>query len=70
MRQMTKRGYDFLRLEEGERLFVYDDATGKRMNHGVVARGTATAGIGHTGRDVVPGMVVTKEMSERWWKAS
>lgn len=67
MRQMTKRGYDFLKREEGERLFVYDDATGIRLRPGDPIRGTATAGIGHTGKDVVPGMTVTREMSERWF---
>ncbi len=66
-RQMTKEGYAFLENEEGERLFVYDDATGRKLRPGDPIRGTATAGIGHTGKDVVPGMTVTKELSERWF---
>lgn len=67
MRQMTKKGYDFLRQEEGERLFVYDDATGRRLAAGERAKGVATAGIGHTGPDVIPGMEVSKALSEEWF---
>ena len=67
MRQMTKKGYDFLRQEEGERLFVYDDATGRRLAAGERATGVATGGIGHTGPDVVPGMEVSKALSEEWF---
>ena len=67
MRQMTKKGYDFLRQEEGERLFVYDDATGRRLATGERATGVATGGIGHTGPDVVPGMEVSKALSEEWF---
>ena len=67
MRQMTKKGYDFLRQEEGERLFVYDDATGRRLAAGERAHGVATAGIGHTGPDVIPGMEVSEALSQDWF---
>lgn len=66
MRQMSLQGFQFLREQEGERLFVYDDATGQKLEPGDPIRGTATGGVGHTGSDVVPGMLVTKELSERW----
>jgi lysozyme len=63
MRQMTARGYDFLIEQEGERLFSYDDATGKRINPGDIVRGVLTIGVGHTGPDVFPGQTITKEES-------
>lgn len=66
MREMTPAGYHFLEEQEGERLFVYDDATGRPANPGDPVRGTLTGGMGHTGADVMPGMAVTKELSERW----
>ncbi len=68
MREMTNQGLIALEKEEGERLFVYDDATGRRLAPGDPIRGTATAGVGHTGADVVPGMIVTKELSDRWFE--
>lgn len=63
MRQMTTRGYDFLTEQEGERLFAYDDHTGKRIMPGDIVRGVLTIGVGHTGSDVFPGQTITKEES-------
>ena len=63
MRQMTRRGIDFLIEQEGERLFAYDDHTGKRINPGDIVRGVLTIGVGHTGPDVYPGMTITKDES-------
>lgn len=63
MRQMTTRGYDFLTEQEGERLFAYDDHTGRRINPGYILRGVLTIGVGHTGSDVFPGQTITKEQS-------
>lgn len=63
MRQMTTRGYDFLTEQEGERLFSYDDHTGKRINPGDIVQGVLTIGVGHTGPDVFKGQTITKEQS-------
>lgn len=63
MRQMTRRGIDFLIEQEGERLFAYDDHTGRRINPGDIVRGVLTVGVGHTGPDVFPGQTITKEQS-------
>lgn len=59
--------YPFLKNEEGELLRVYDDQAPKRqVKPGYVPIGTLTAGIGHTGHDVKPGMVVTSAQSREW----
>ena len=63
MRQMTRRGIDFLIEQEGERLFAYDDHTGRRINPGDIVRGVLTIGVGHCGPDVFPGQTITKEQS-------
>ena len=67
MRQMTRRGIDFLIEQEGERLFAYDDATGRRVPEGGKVIGVLTAGIGHTGPDVFPGQTITREQSREWF---
>lgn len=69
MRQMTTRGYDFLENEEGERLFAYDDATGRRVNPGDQVVGVLTIGVGHTGPDVFKGQTITQEESRRLFDA-
>ena len=63
MRQMTTRGYDFLTEQEGERLFAYDDHTGRRVNPGDTVQGVLTIGVGHTGPDVFKGQTITKDES-------
>lgn len=63
MRQMTTRGYDFLIEQEGERLYAYDDHTGRRINPGDPVQGVLTIGVGHTGPDVFKGQTITKEQS-------
>lgn len=63
MRQMTRRGIDFLIEQEGERLFAYDDHTGKRINPGDPVIGVLTIGVGHTGPDVFKGQTITKDQS-------
>lgn len=63
MRQMTRRGIDFLIEQEGERLWAYDDHTGRRINPGDIVRGVLTIGVGHTGPDVYPGQTITKDES-------
>ena len=63
MRQMTTRGYDFLIEQEGERLFAYDDATGRKVNPGDQVVGVLTIGVGHTGPDVYKGQTISKDES-------
>lgn len=63
MRQMTRRGIDFLMEQEGERLYAYDDATGKRVNPGDIVKGVLTIGVGHTGPDVYKGQTITRDES-------
>lgn len=65
MRQMTPRGYDFLIEQEGERLHVYDDATGRPVKPGDPVKGVLTIGVGHTGPDVFIGQQITSEESRR-----
>ena len=69
MRQMTKEGYDFLTEQEGERLYAYDDASGRRVNPGDPVRGVLTIGVGHTGPDVFKGQTITKEESRALFDA-
>jgi lysozyme len=52
-------GSDLTKINEGLRLQAYDDRTGKPVPVGGVTLGTITIGYGHTGPDVVPGLVWT-----------
>lgn len=49
---------------EGLRLQSYDDATGKPVLDGQVAKGTLTIGYGHTGADVTPGLTISRDLAE------
>lgn len=53
-------GPSWTRGWEGNKLVVYDDATGDVLAAGEHPEGTATAGRGHTGPDVIPGDVWTQ----------
>lgn len=61
----------FLKRHEREVLYTYDDDDPKcrPIKAGDPVRGTLTAGCGHTGKDVVAGMAVTREMSDAWLHA-
>ena len=49
---------------------VYDDAAPDRtITANSVVQGTLTAGYGHTGKGVVPGMTVTPQIAEGWLRA-
>jgi len=57
----------FLTKAETPIMRVYDDKRPKRiLKVGDKALGTLTAGIGHTGADVVIGLKVTSAMMDRW----
>lgn len=49
---------------EGEVLYAYDDANGRKVNPGDKVRGTITIGVGHTGPDVHPGQTITKQQAD------
>lgn len=68
---MTRRIPDclppFLKKAERPVMRVYDDAQPKLiLKPGSKVLGTLTAGIGHTGADVVIGLKVTQAMVDRW----
>lgn len=56
--KISEKGINFLIKEEGERLKAYK-----------CAAGVWTIGIGHTGKDVKEGMVITKEKSRELLKS-
>lgn len=57
--KLSQRGKDFIKSFEGLELRVYPDpATGGAPY---------TAGYGHTGSDVKPGMTVTQAMADAWF---
>lgn len=64
MPKMNEAGFALLRQWEGCVLEAYDDADGKVVKPGGRVRGILTIGYGHTGPDVVPGLVWTKAQAE------
>lgn len=50
--KISEKGINFIINEEGEKLEAY-----------ICPAGILTIGVGHTGKDVIPGMVITKERS-------
>jgi lysozyme len=73
MRKLNKAGEALIKQWEELILYPYDDADTparrKPIQPGMKVRGTLTAGWGHTGADVKPGMTVTKEMAQAWFNA-
>lgn len=53
----SDKGIEFIINEEGEKLTAY-----------ICPAGVLTIGVGHTGKDVVPGMKITKEKSRELLK--
>lgn len=70
-RAIPQAATDLVRDQEETHLFVYDDAfyPPREAMPGDHIVGTLTAGTGHTGVDVVIGMVVTEEMDAGWLTA-
>jgi len=59
--------YPFLEKAEGVVYRAYDDANpNKMLKKGDLLEGVLTAGVGHTGSDVVIGMEVTREKVKAW----
>lgn len=71
MRKLNKAGEALIKQWEELILYPYDDADPpsrrKPIQPGDKVRGTLTAGWGHTGPDVKPGMTVTREMAQAWF---
>lgn len=55
--KISEKGIEFIKKEEGEVLYSYK-----------CPAGIITIGVGHTGKDVKPGMVITKEQSSELLK--
>jgi len=67
MRAVPERALEFLKGHEGLVLRVYDDARPRAvLRPGAEPDGTFTAGYGHTGPEVHPGLTVTREQAEAW----
>jgi lysozyme len=64
MAQMTDAGYALLRLHEGCIFQAYDDANDQPVQPSDPIHGTLTIGYGHTGGDVVPGLVWTQDQAD------
>lgn len=55
--KISEKGIEFIKKEEGEVLHSYK-----------CQAGVWTIGVGHTGKDVKPGMIITKEISSELLK--
>lgn len=70
-RNISKLGEEKIVQWEGEVLHAYDDFDPKHriIEPGMTVRGTLTAGVGHTGPDVKPGLRITTAQSRAWLRA-
>lgn len=59
--QISETGIKLIKELEGCRLQAYDDYTGKPVKANGTVKGTLTIGVGHTGKDVTKGLVITEE---------
>jgi lysozyme len=74
MRAIPQKAFDLVVAQETPILWVYDDALGAHHQDGTkrevapgdIVHGKLTAGTGHTGPDVVIGMIVTQALNDRW----
>lgn len=68
MHKLNKHGLDLIKDAEGLVLYAYDDQDPswprKAVKPGDKLRGVLTIGWGHTGKDVKPGMTITREEAE------
>lgn len=63
-RQCTADALKHIAEWEGNILYAYDDANGKKIMPGDPVRGTLTIGVGHTGPDVKAGMTISAAKSQ------
>ena len=70
-RSINRVGEEKIVQWEGEVLHAYDDFDPKHrfIQPGMSVKGTLTAGVGHTGPDVKPGMRITVAQSREWLRA-
>jgi len=67
MRPIPRTAYAFLKQHEGCVLRVYDDAQPLViLKAGIEPEGTLTAGYGHTGPELRPGLGVTQDLADVW----
>lgn len=59
----------YIKGNEGCRLAAFDDATGEPVPAGGTCQGTLTIGYGHTGKDIIPGMVITQDQAEAFFQS-
>lgn len=68
--QISENGIELLKQYEGLVLFAYDDfdppSVRRKIKVGDKVHGTLTIGYGHTGTDVKPGMVISKQKAEEF----
>lgn len=71
-RKLNEAGEQLIKQWEALILYPYDDAASPKNRHpiqsGDKVRGTLTAGWGHTGPDVKPGMKVTTALAQKWFE--
>lgn len=72
MHKLNEHGEALVKSAEACILYAYDDQDGhwprREVKPGDVVKGVLTAGWGHTGADVKPGMKVTKEKAQAWFE--
>ena len=61
--EISGNGIKLIKELEGCRLQAYDDYTGKPVKAGGTVKGTLTIGVGHTGKDVFKGQIITQEQA-------
>lgn len=66
--QISETGINLIKQLEGCRLQAYDDFTGKPVGFSDVVKGTLTIGVGHTGKDVTKGLVISEERASELLK--
>lgn len=66
--QISETGIKLIKELEGCRLQAYDDFTGRQVGFSDVVKGTLTIGVGHTGKDVTKGLVITEERASELLK--
>lgn len=66
--QISENGIKLIKSLEGCRLQAYDDYTGKPVNANGTVKGTLTIGVGHTGKDVTKGLIITEERASELLK--
>lgn len=70
MRAIPDIAVAFVKKHEGLVLRVYDDARPKlELRPGDEPEGVLTAGYGHTGAELHPGLIVTQEKADAWFLA-